>query len=180
MKKYTDDRKNRSVTVLGFSDGPTSVFLLKKRGKQRMRRRLKTLYFSLRKQWIARTLKADFHTPGQVIEYARNTCGFTLLGRESEEFRKEYRQIRLLLQSQEQPEPVSSDLYVLSLKQENIHIILSCEKVSGFLSASVRGCRKIPKKYRKILRAVYRYYGVTQQDIDHKTLRYQQLLAILS
>lgn len=180
MKKYTDDRKNRSVTVLGFSDGPSSLFLLKKRRKQRMRQRLKTLSSTLRKQWIARTLKAGFHTPDQVIEYARNTFGFTLLSRESEEFRKEYRQVCLLLQSQKQPEPIRSDLYVLSLKQENIEILLSCEKVSGVLSATVRGCCNMPRKYRKILRAVYRYYGVTQQDIDHKTLRYQQLLAILS
>lgn len=180
MEKYTDNRKNRSVTVLGFSDGPSSLFLLKKRGKQPARRRLITLYRNLRKQWIARTLKSGFHTPDQVMDYAGNTFGFTLLSRESEKFRKEYRQMCLFLQSQRHPEPIRSDLYVLSLKQENIEILLSCEKVSGVLSATVRGCCNIPRKYRKILKAVYRYYGVTQQDIDHKTLRYQQLLAILS
>ena len=36
------------------------------------------------------------------------------------------------------------------------------------------------KKFDKIFRKVYLYYGVTQEDIDNKTKRYIELVKTLS
>jgi hypothetical protein len=36
------------------------------------------------------------------------------------------------------------------------------------------------KKYEKLYRDIYRYYGVSQEDIDHKTARYKDVIKTLA
>lgn len=72
------------------------------------------------------------------------------------------------------------DLTVLELTRKNLNGRLILEKKYNLLSSSATGKKNMMKKYNKILRDIYRFYGVTQEDIDTKSNRYKDLLFILS
>lgn len=94
-----------AVSVIGGSDGPTSVFLVggKDAGrtlKQRIQRKL----FRWRKKCIARHLKADPHTVDQVIERAKRKWSYREVSQKSRGYRREYREMRASFLLQYQPE----------------------------------------------------------------------------
>lgn len=71
------------------------------------------------------------------------------------------------------------DLTVLEFTRKNLNGRLILEKKYQFLSSSVTGKKNMMKKYNKILCDIYRFYGVTQEDIDTKSNRYKDLLFTL-
>lgn len=50
----------------------------------------------------------------------------------------------------------------------------------GYIGGGVSGSQKALRKFRKIYRDVYRYYGVTQKDIETKSERYEDLVRTLT
>lgn len=42
------------------------------------------------------------------------------------------------------------------------------------------GSKKIIKEYHQIYKDIYRYYGVTEEDVRMKSERYKELLGVLS
>lgn len=105
LKKPMNKKVASAVSVIGGADGPTSVFLAGGKGskgtlKQRIQRRL----YTLRKNRIAKALKANPHTMDEVIEYARSKWGYTDISRESNEYQTEYIQMRASFLLMYQPE----------------------------------------------------------------------------
>lgn len=84
-----------AVTVIQGEDGPTSYFFLGGKGlKRTLKQKIQSKLFALRKKRIARHLKANPHTMEQVIEYVKNKWGYIDIGKESEEYKTEYAQMR--------------------------------------------------------------------------------------
>lgn len=50
----------------------------------------------------------------------------------------------------------------------------------GYIGGGVSGSKDNTKQFEKIYRDVYRYYGVTKDDIEHKTRRYDALVSTLA
>lgn len=72
-------------------------------------------------------------------------------------------------------------LHILERKNEdgsNFHITI--EETYGYIGGGVSGSQKALWKFRKIYRDVYRYYGVTQKDIETKSERYEDLVRTLT
>ena len=59
-----------------------------------------------------------------------------------------------------------------------MHVVI--EKKFEYIGGGASGSKKAIKEYHKILKDIYRYYGVTQEDIDHKTKRYETLVRQLA
>lgn len=98
--------------------------------------------------------------------------------------------IRTYLQDLENREKASAEipkedfdiiLHILERKNEdgsNFHITI--EETYGYIGGGVSGSQKALRKFRKIYRDVYRYYGVTQKDIETKSERYEDLVRTLT
>lgn len=61
---------------------------------------------------------------------------------------------------------------------DNIHIVI--EKKHAYIGGGATGNKKVIKKFRHILKDIYRYYGVTKEDIENKSERYKDVVRNLS
>ena len=214
-------KKASAVSIIGGADGPTSVFLLGGKGAKRtLKQKIQRKLFLLRKQCIAGRLKADPHTMEQVIERAKIKWGYRDSGKNTKEYKREYREMRASFILQYKPELLGElkefpqlegkdadsvkrfmeavdqrqraaeeiptglfdiDLCVLERKKGDFQAKLIFEKNYGYIgaSASGRSDREMRRHHREF-RDIYRYYGVTQADIDNRTKRYEELLRTLA
>ena len=58
------------------------------------------------------------------------------------------------------------------------HILI--EKRYDYIGGGAGGNTKTVKQFKKVFRAVHRYYGVTKEDIENKTRRYENYLRQLA
>ncbi len=73
------------------------------------------------------------------------------------------------------------DLCILEMNKGEFWSRLTFEGDYGYIGGSASGAsKKEMKKYDKIFRDIYKYYGVTQADIDNKTKRYEDVLRRLA
>lgn len=61
---------------------------------------------------------------------------------------------------------------------DNMDIII--EKKYGYIGGGASGSKKLIREYHRIYKDVYRYYGVSEDDIKNKTRRYTDLVRVLS
>jgi len=72
------------------------------------------------------------------------------------------------------------DLHIFEKNEADIRMRLTIEWKYQYIGGSCSGSKFKMKKYKKIYRNVYRYYGVSQEDIDKKTKRYEELVKTLA
>ena len=60
---------------------------------------------------------------------------------------------------------------------DNMHIII--EKRFAYIGGGVSGNKKIVRKFQRIFKEIHKYYGVTSEDIEKKTKRYEELARAL-
>ncbi|MBP3617861.1 MAG: hypothetical protein J6J38_07480 [Lachnospiraceae bacterium] len=60
---------------------------------------------------------------------------------------------------------------------DNIHFLI--EKRFGYIGGGASGNKKILKRFHRIYKDIYRYYGVTEEDIKNKTKRYEEVVRTL-
>ena len=61
---------------------------------------------------------------------------------------------------------------------QDMHIIV--EKKYAYIGGGSSGSKRIIKKFNRIYKEVYRYYGVTKEDMENKTKRYHDVVRTLS
>ena len=59
-----------------------------------------------------------------------------------------------------------------------IHFII--EKRYGHIGGGFSGSKKLLKKFEQIQKDIFRYYGVTKEDIENKSERYNDVVRALS
>lgn len=73
------------------------------------------------------------------------------------------------------------DLCIMEMNEAEFTSKLILEKNYGYIGGSASGkSKKAMKKYHRVFRDVYKYYGVTQTDINNQTKRYDELLRTLA
>ena len=86
---------NNEQKTIGKPDGPTSYFILGgKNQKPTLKQRFQKWRFERKKAWAAKRVKANPHTLDEVCEYLRTKHGFAELPKDSEEYQREYREMR--------------------------------------------------------------------------------------
>ena len=63
-------------------------------------------------------------------------------------------------------------------RNDNMYIIV--EKRFAYIGGGVSGDKKVMRKFHRIFKDVHRYYGVTAEDINNKTKRYEQVIRALT
>ncbi len=105
---------------------------------------------------------------GDLSEYPK------LKGRDAEAVRKFQEQIELRQKAAENVPKESFDiaLRVFVKEEKDLKVKLVLESRYEYIGASASGSKKKMRKFRKWEKALWQYYGVTQEDIDKKTERY--------
>lgn len=67
----------------------------------------------------------------------------------------------------------------ISLDDINDNMYITVEKRFAYIGGGASGDKKIMKRFRRIYKDVYRYYGVTSEDIKSKSKRYEQVVRAL-
>ncbi len=67
---------------------------------------------------------------------------------------------------------------VIGDKNHTMDIII--EKRFAYIGGGATGSQKIIKEFNRIFKAVYQYYGVTGEDIEARSPRYEELIRTLS
>ena len=209
-----------ATTIIGGSDGPTSIFLVgNKGGKLSLRQKFERECFEVRKKRVEKSIKADAHTMDEVSEYIVNELGYIEVDKSEFRYKEEYREMRASFLMQYKPEllgelaeipkhenhdekslrcffeqlemrrkaaeSISTDLFDIDLHifakmTNNLESSFLIEKNYELISGSSSGSKSEMKKFEKLFRKVYMYYGVTQKDIDEHTKRYEELVRVLA
>lgn len=72
------------------------------------------------------------------------------------------------------------DFHVYKIKcAENAYVQINIEKVNKDLTIRYTGVGRYMRRLQKIANSIYRYYGVTEKDIEQKTERYEAMVCCL-
>ena len=208
-----------ATTIIGNSDGPTSVTVIKKNHKLTLRQKLQKSIYNIKRFHVERTIKADGHTLDEVMEYIVTKYGFVEVN--NEEVNLEYNEMRASFIMQYAPELLGEYATMPKLKSEskediqehinqfrerqrmamdiptsefdidfhrfelafddiNDKMNITIEKRFAYIGGGASGNKKIVKKFNRIFKDVYRYYGVTREDIENKSKRYEEVVRTLS
>ncbi len=72
------------------------------------------------------------------------------------------------------------DVMIFEKNKKDFNSEITIEKTYGDISGSASGSKKSMKKYNADYKKIYRYYGVSQEDIDRHTKRYKKLINTLA
>lgn len=212
-------KRANAVSVIEGTDGPTSVFVIKKNQKLTWKQKWQRFCHKMKRAYVERTLKIEGHTLDEVMEYIVNVHGFIEVSKD--EAKEEYNQMRAAFLMQYAPEllgeyakmprlkseskedimahieqskerqqralliPVTEfdiDFYKYKKSFEDInddmHIII--EKKYAYIGGGASGNKKLMKRFQSIYKDVYRYYGVTKEDVENQTKRYKDVVRTLS
>ena len=211
------EKSAATIGIIGGADGPTAVFTAGR--KIPFKHRIRRVWFDFRRKQIAKRIKPEPHTMDEVMQYLQSRYGFIEADKDSEEYIREYREMRCSSILQHAPEllgeyatpPVLTShdeegirkfqeelekrqqfatevskeafdiaYFVFERKDKDGKMQLCFEKRFGYIGASASGTQKYMKSFSKIYRDVFRYYGVTQEDIDSGSGRYKELISTLA
>lgn len=122
-----------------------------------------------------------------IIQYAPELLGTLasypkLAGEDTKNIKRFMEQIELRQKAAENvpQELFDIDLHIFEKEEADLQMRFSMESKYGYIGGSASGSKLKMKKYRKLYRNIYRYYGVTQEDIDKKTRRYKEVVESLA
>ena len=70
--------------------------------------------------------------------------------------------------------------FQISFGDINDNMYITIEKRFAYIGGGASGNKKEMRKFQRIYRDVHRYYGVTSEDIENKSKRYEQVVRALT
>ena len=211
------EKSAASIGIIGGADGPTAVFTAGR--KIPLKHRIRKMWYEFKRKQMAKRIKPEPHLMEEVMQYLQSRYGFTEVNKDSEEYIREYQEMRcssilqyapeLLGEYATPPRLTSQDeegirkfqaelekrqqcaaqipketfdieYSVFEQKDKDGNMQICFEKRFGYIGASAGGTPKYMKTFSKLYRDVYKYYGVTQEDIDSGSRRYKELISTLA
>lgn len=191
----------RAVSVIGGADGPTSIFLAGKIGKKNPMEKLKQYRYRKRRARAEAQITANPHTLEEVIVYMTDIYGAEKLPENSRIYQEQRQGMREALILRHQPEllgetmitlkpefdgvqseelfPMEFSVYEIRLPQRG-NIQFEVEKNWKVLGGSCSGNKKDMKKLEAIMKKIYLYYGVSEEDIREHSERYETLVTVMT
>lgn len=161
------EKSSEAMSIIGGADGPTSVFIAGKSGKKPLKARVKGFFYKHKRKRVEKQIVPGAHTLEEVVAYAK----------------EKYMAVEIPCTLSEDG-MVEADVdgvmqtYEIKTEQGSLQLEVNLEKELFGISYS---CPTKERKYfTRIMRDLYRYYGVTEEDIHTKSERYRALATILS
>jgi hypothetical protein len=161
------ENSSEAVSIIGGADGPTSVFIAGKSGKKPLKARVKRFFYTHKRKWVEKRIVPGAHTLQEVVAYAKEkyqavetTCTLSEAG----------------LGDAGMTVPMHT--YEIKTGQGSLQLEVNWEQ--EFFGVSYSSVTKEKKYFTGIMKDLYCYYGVTEEDIRKKSERYRVLATILS
>ena len=216
MEKSFEKTNGTNTTIIGSSDGPTSVFLVGGH-KPNIKQKIQKKAFELRKKWYALWIKPGTHTMEDVACYVKEKYHFVECSKDSKIYRHQYDELRASFIMQYQPELLgeyaklpelaseeeneireflaqmrirqekakevpeelfSLDYYYLEKQEKDDNMHIQLESHYEYIGGGFSGGKN--NNFKRIYKDIYKYYGVSEDDIANNTKRYQNLLRTLA
>ena len=205
--------------MIGKSDGPTAVTVIKRNSKLTWKQKLEKCKYKIKRAYVEHTIKAKGHSLDEVIDYIVNVFGFVELDKDEVRFERDELRASFIMQyapellgeyatmprlKSESKEDIEAHIKQFQVRQQramevpvsefdidfhkfqisyedindNMYIII--EKRFSHIGGGVSGDKKVMRRFHRIFKDVYRYYGVTAEDIENKSKRYEQVIRALT
>ena len=165
--------------------------------------------YDFRRKRVIKFLRADSHSVDEVADYVVRELGYTEVSPSDETYQTEYSNMRASFLLQYRPE-LLGDLtepqrpqqwdeksvmeFVKQIEQRteaaravpktefdiDFQMSISIEKTYESFSGSASGSTRVMRRYGADFRKVYRYYGVSQEDIRQRTKRFEEVVRQLT
>ena len=153
-------------------DGPTSAYVKRNR-KTSFAYKFKKMLYERKKAEVEKSISFDDnHAIEEVCQYVQEQWGFKEADRNSAEYKFMYKQIKHDINRE-------INLFLYVREDNDAHMDIEIETTTGYIAGGVTGKKSSIKEFNRILRDVFIYYGVMQDDIIEKTKRYKNLVSIL-
>ena len=180
-ERLMKNKKKSSVTIIGGADGPTSIFIAGKTDRQPLKIKIWNAIYQYKRRQAAKKIVEGTHTLEETVKHARKIYGMTELKTDTRKYEELKRNLKeSLMWHQKQNQEISMDFHVYELKTDDGCLEMEVDYNWKEFSISYSGRKKEAKQFRKISQELYRYYGVSEQDIRELSERYLALLAALS
>ena len=152
------EKSAASIGIIGGADGPTAVFTAGR--KIPLKQRIRRAWFDFKRRQVAKRIKPEPHTMEEVMQYLQSRYGFTEMDKDSEEYIREYQEMRCSSILQYVPELLgeyATPPLLTSRDEEGIR------KFQEELEKRQQFAAEIPKKTFDI-----EYFMFAQKDKDGK------------
>lgn len=147
--------------------------------RQSWKQRFRRWWYRTKKFCIAKHMKANPHSLDEVCNYMKAKYGFVEVSEDALIYQAEYRGVEINY-SHQNLDTENIELCVMEKKMDDGEYHVAVEKRHGHIAAGATGSRELVKKFPKVIKDMYRYYGVTEEDIKAKSKRYEELLCRLA
>ena len=207
------------MSVIGKSDGPTAVTVIKRNSKLTWKQKLEKCKYKIKRAYVEHTIKAKGHSLDEVIDYIINKHGFVEIDNDEVRFERDEMRASFIMQyapellgeyatmprlKSESKEDIQAHIreyqerqqrameipiekfdidfhkFQISFADYNDNMYIIVEKRFAYIGGGVSGDKKLMRRFHRIFKDVHRYYGVTAEDIENKSKRYEQVIRVLS
>ncbi len=187
-KRRMEPKSKNAVSIIGGADGPTSIFIAGHSKKQPLKIRIKNSIHRYKRKKVEKTIVANPHSLFETVQYAKEKYGLTETAPVDREYIEQIKCLKESLILQHEPElldempdsiiPMDFHLYKIEINDNFLE--MEIDYTWNIFGMSYSGNKAVMKKFKKIARDLYSYYGVTEEDIRNNTKRYSSLVTNLS
>lgn len=161
------EKSSEAVSIIGGADGPTSVFMAGKSGKKPLKARVKSFFYKCRRKRVEKRIVPSAHTLQEVVDYAKEKY-------------QAVEMTRNLSETDLGDADTAAAMQTYEIRTEQGSLQMEVDLEQEFFGISYSSPTRERKYFTRIMRDLYRYYGVTEEDIHTKSERYRVLVTILS
>ncbi len=161
------EKDSAALSIIGGADGPTSVFIAGNSDKKPLKVRVKRYFYKHKRKRVEKRIAPGTHTLEEVVVYAKEKymaveipCTLSEVGTAEAD--------------------VDGVMQTYEIKTEQGSLQLEVNLGQELFGISYSSRAKERKYFTRIMQDLYRYYGVTEEDIRRKSERYRVLVTILS
>ena len=198
MKRRMKQKSKNAISIIGGADGPTSIFIAGHSKKQPLKIRIKNSIYRYKRKKVEKTIVANPHSLSETVQYAKDKYELTETAPADREYIEQIKCLKESLILQYEPELLGKiktrsemiaempdsiipmDFHLYKIRIDDDFLEMEIDYTWNIFGMSYSGNKAVMKKFKKIARDLYSYYGVTEEDIINKTERYSSLVTSLS
>jgi len=193
-----EQKSKNAISIIGGADGPTSIFIAGHSKKQPLKIRIKNSIYRYKRKKVEKTIVANSHSLSETVQYAKDKYELTETAPTDREYIEQIKCLKESLILQYEPELLGKiktrsemiaempdsiipmDFHLYKIRIDDDFLEMEIDYTWNIFGMSYSGNKAVMKKFKKISRDLYSYYGVTEEDIKNKTKRYSSLVTNLS
>ena len=191
-------KSKNAISIIGGADGPTHIFIAGHSKKQPLKIRIINSIYRYKRKKVEKTIVANPHSLSETVQYAKDKYELTETAPADKEYIEQIKCLKESLILQYEPELLGKiktrsemiaempdsiipmDFHLYKIRIDDDFLEMEIDYTWNIFGMSYSGNKAVMKKFKKISRDLYSYYGVTEEDIKNKTKRYSSLVTNLS